>query len=280
MYRLSKDHVLTKIELCVNRNDWLHGVELTYGVHKYWGVSEVKTFHSHGTYDYHGGSIGCKSLDISDGDYVTSMRIYYNEKLGVAGLLFVTNNGNTIAEGLTITNYQFEGADGNTYTIRRKEFLYGYSKRFYGFSGEEHPRYYEDVSEWLSNSLASLAVIEYNKFCVDYYQTMLGSGFSWTRDSWVCYSGCSTSSTSTTGGGDTSYTTNYNTNGGGYDNYDEESCYAFGTTVTRRTSEGKNETVPIEVVKEGDFILAKGTQGLFFTEAISNLTHSVVTDEK
>ena len=36
----------------------------------------------------------------------------------------------------------------------------------------------------------------------------------------------------------------------------------------RRTSEEENETVPIEAVKEGDFILAKGTEGLFFTPAI------------
>ena len=45
-------------------------------------------------------------------------------------------------------------------------------------------------------------------------------------------------------------------------------CYAYGTTVVRRSAEGTSETVPIEDVEEGDYILAKGTQGLFFTEAI------------
>ena len=50
--------------------------------------------------------------------------------------------------------------------------------------------------------------------------------------------------------------------------WDHDSCYAYGTTVVRRSAEGKNETVPIEDVEEGDYILAKGTQGLFFTEAI------------
>ena len=45
-------------------------------------------------------------------------------------------------------------------------------------------------------------------------------------------------------------------------------CYAYETTVVRRSAEGTNETVPIEDVEEGDYILAKGTQGLFFTEAI------------
>ena len=50
--------------------------------------------------------------------------------------------------------------------------------------------------------------------------------------------------------------------------WDHDSCYAYGTTVVRRSAEGTNETVPIEDVEEGDYILAKGTQGLFFTEAI------------
>ena len=45
-------------------------------------------------------------------------------------------------------------------------------------------------------------------------------------------------------------------------------CYAYGTTVVRRSAEGTNETVPIEDVEEGDYILAKGTEGLFFTAAI------------
>ena len=100
----------------------------------------------------------------------------------------------------------------------------------------------------LSGALTSLGVIEYEKSCVDYYKLMLPYSFSWTRDSWVCYGSCSSSSSSSSS--------------------DEEYCYAYGTTVVRRTAEEKNETVPIEAVKEGDFILAKGTQGLFFTEAI------------
>ena len=91
-----------------------------------------------------------------------------------------------------------------------------------------------------------MSVISYDKYCVDFYKTMLPYSFSWTGESWVSY-------------------WNGNSNG---DGYDEEYCYAYGTTVVRRTSEEKNETVPIEEVKEGDFILAKGTQGLFFTEAI------------
>ena len=99
----------------------------------------------------------------------------------------------------------------------------------------------------MSGALTSLGVIEYDKTCVDYYKAMLPYSFSWTGNSWVCYGSCS--------GSDDDY-------------YGDEYCYAYGTTVVRRTAEEKNETVPIEAVKEGDFILAKGTQGLFFTEAI------------
>ena len=38
--------------------------------------------------------------------------------------------------------------------------------------------------------------------------------------------------------------------------------------MVRRSPEGNNETILIEDVREGDQVLAKGTQGLFFTEAI------------
>ena len=39
----------------------------------------------------------------------------------------------------------------------------------------------------------------------------------------------------------------------------EEACYTYGTKVVRRSSEGSNETIPIEDVKEGEYILVKGT---------------------
>ena len=35
-------------------------------------------------------------------------------------------------------------------------------------------------------------------------------------------------------------------------NNTEESCYSYGTTVVRRSQEGKNETILIEEVQEGD----------------------------
>ena len=77
-----------------------------------------------------------------------------------------------------------------------------------------------------NESLTWLSVISYDKYCVDFYKTMLPYSFSWTGESWVSY-------------------WNGNSNG---DGYDEEYCYAYGTTVVRRTSEEKNETVPIEEV--------------------------------
>ena len=71
-----------------------------------------------------------------------------------------------------------------------------------------------------------MSVISYDKYCVDFYKTMLPYSFSWTGESWVTY-------------------------GNGYDDdtyYEESYCYAYGTTVVRRNSEGKDETVPIEEV--------------------------------
>ena len=43
-----------------------------------------------------------------------------------------------------------------------------------------------------------------------------------------------------------------------YENSNEEACYTYGTTVVRRSPEGKNETIAIEDVKEGEYILTKG----------------------
>jgi hypothetical protein len=42
-------------------------------------------------------------------------------------------------------------------------------------------------------------------------------------------------------------------------NSEEESCYTYGTTVVRRSSDGNTETIPIEDVKEGEQILAMGS---------------------
>ena len=116
---------------------------------------------------------------------------------------------------------------------------------FYGLTGEEHPDYsvldlthvtseQREAVEFLSDSIHAVGIIEYDKDCVDYYKLLQGSAFSYTTEKWYFYSNPRTSSS-----------------GGSY-NSDEETCYAYGTSVVRRSSEGRNENIPIEDVKEGD----------------------------
>ena len=133
-----------------------------------------------------------------------------------------------------------------------KEFNFDNSPQaFYGITGEDHYdfTFTGTNAEFLHDDLHNVGIIEYDKDCVDYYKRMM-LFFSYTEESvWYYYSSGSSST-------------------GGYGGVDGEACYAYGTNVVRRTSEGKDETVPIEDVKEGDQILGKGTQGLSFTEAI------------
>ena len=94
---------------------------------------------------------------------------------------------------------------------------------FYGLVGEE--------GNW--GNIGSLGVIKFDKDCVEEQKEIQGYDFTWTREIEVRSENSA-------------------------EDY-EEACYTYGTKVVRRSSEGKNETIPIEDVKEGEYILAKGT---------------------
>lgn len=189
---------------------------------------------SHGDTDSYYGE--CKTLNVNHGDSIETVGIHYTRKLGVAGLEFITKRGYSLKMG---TTGSMIGEEPLTY----KEFNFDNSpEAFYGITGEDH---YESTftgtdADFLGGELHNVGIIEYDKDCVDYYKRMSYS-FSYTKETiWYYYSSGSSST-------------------GGHGGVDVEACYAYGTNVVRRTSEGKDETVPIEDVKEGDQILVKGT---------------------
>ena len=53
-------------------------------------MTNEKTLYTHGTdMNAYGGS--CSSLELSDGEYISALRVYYIDEFGVAGLYFHTN---------------------------------------------------------------------------------------------------------------------------------------------------------------------------------------------
>ena len=195
--------------------DGLTGVKLTYGEWDYYGnKSNEKTLFTHGSCS--GAGVNYSYFSLGDGEYITTLKIYYVEEAGVMGLYFKTNRYDSKSFGTT-SSYII--SNGNYYSVKTKTFTYGYTTRFYGFIGEEHHDYtypYEGLSEVLVN----LGVIDYKLACVDYYKLMLPASFSWTRDSWVDYSsGYSSSSSSSSSSRSSSSSSSSRSSSYSYDDY-------------------------------------------------------------
>lgn len=142
LWRLEKDHVLTEIRVCETEVNMIFGVTLKYGEWSYGRVTNEKTLYTHGTdMNAYGGS--CSSLELSDCEYISALRVYYIDEFGVAGLYFRTNKYRTKNFGNTGTS---QCANGICRTVKSSYTLsYGFSNRFYGFVGGEHPDYTSGV---------------------------------------------------------------------------------------------------------------------------------------
>ena len=140
LYRLSKDHELTKITVCETVTEVVYGVTLTYGEWNSYGrVTNAKTLYTHGT-DANDIGGSCSSFELEEGEYITKLKIGYMDEYGIAGLYFRTNKYNSVTFGTTAGSILHP--NGSYYTVHTKTLYYGSSTRFYGFIGEEHRTWY------------------------------------------------------------------------------------------------------------------------------------------
>ena len=148
-------------------------------------------------------------------------------------------------------------------------------------------KFYGLASKSTSTYILSLGAVTFDEDCLNTQKERQGSAFSWTRHT---YDDEQTSSSSSNNNYGSNYYSNSNYNNYGSNSnsnynygrssyYEEEQCYAYGTTVVRKSPEGENETVAIEDVKEGEQILVKSTQGLIFTEVIAVDLHPSAKSE-
>ena len=86
LYRLSKDHELTKITVCETVTEVVYGVTLTYGEWNSYGrVTNAKTLYTHGT-DANDIGGSCTYFELEEGEYINRLKIRYMEEYGIAGL--------------------------------------------------------------------------------------------------------------------------------------------------------------------------------------------------
>ena len=104
---------------------------------------------------------------------------------------------------------------------------------FYGFAA--------DIGNWANVGL--MAIITFDRDCVEVTPRIRSSSFPGSKKEEILI---------------TTEMEDENSNEVDYENSNEEACYTYGTTVVRRSPEGKNETIAIEDVKEGEYILTKG----------------------